>query len=209
SFWMTEHLFGETFQPPTGTMGYDRIINKFRKPFKTMDGYICALPYTDKHWERFFEIAGRADLGKDPRFKDGPTRAQHYSALYQVLDSLLLNRSTGEWLALFDEADIPAMPVNSLEDLRRDLHLEATGFFVERDHPTEGRITTMASPLDFSATPTSFRRHAPRTGLDGPAVLTEHGYSQAEIDALMAEQALLIPTFEAPSLSSAGAPPGS
>jgi formyl-CoA transferase len=205
SFWMTEHLFGEMFHPPTGTMGYDRIINKFRKPFKTADGYICALPYTDKHWERFFEIANRPDLARDPRFKDGQTRAQHYSDLYQVLDSLLLARPTGAWLALFDEADIPAMPVNSLEQLRHDPHLAATGFFTEREHPTEGRITTMASPLDFSATPTSFRRHAPRTGVDGPDVLRQHGYSAAEIEALMADKALLIPTFEAPAPAQATA----
>ncbi len=196
SFWMTEHLFGETFKPPTGTMGYDRIINKYRHPFRTSDGYICALPYTDRHWQKFFEIAGRPDIASDPRFVDGPTRARHYSELYQVLDSLLLDRPTAEWLTLFDEADIPAMPVRTLEEIPHDPHLVATAFFTERDHPTEGRITTMASPLDFSATPTSFRRHAPRLGVDGPDVLREHGYTQAQIDALMAEKALLIPTFE-------------
>ena len=50
SFWLTEHLFGETWKPGRGSMGYDRIINKFRHPFPTKDGYICALPYTDAHW---------------------------------------------------------------------------------------------------------------------------------------------------------------
>ena len=50
SFWLTEHLFGETWTPGRGAMGYDRIINKFRHPFPTKDGYICALPYTDAHW---------------------------------------------------------------------------------------------------------------------------------------------------------------
>ncbi|MBL8674854.1 MAG: CoA transferase, partial [Rhodospirillales bacterium] len=157
SFWLTDHLFGRTFDPPTGTMGYDRIINKFRLPFPTKDGHICALPYTDKHWERFFELAERPDLAADPRFKDGPTRAQHYNELYQVLAELLKPRATAEWLRLFDEADIPAMPANTLEEVLEDEHLKATGFFTRREHPTEGPITTVGSPLDFSKTPTSFR----------------------------------------------------
>ena len=42
SFWLTEHLFGATWRPERGAMGYDRIINKFRHPFPTKDGYICA-----------------------------------------------------------------------------------------------------------------------------------------------------------------------
>jgi formyl-CoA transferase len=67
----------------------------------------------------------------------------------------------------------------------------------------------MASPLDFSATPTSFRSHAPRLGIDGPDVLRAHGYAQTEIDALMAEGALLIPTFAAPAPVAAQAPAAS
>ena len=102
SFWLTEHLFGATWTPERGAMGYDRIINKFRHPFQTNDGYICALPYTDAHWLRFFEIVERPDLAKDPRFSDRTMRPKHFSELYQVLDSLMKHRSTQEWLDAFD-----------------------------------------------------------------------------------------------------------
>ena len=54
--------------------------------------------------------------------------------------------------------------------------LGATGFFTEREHPSEGPIVTFASPLDFEKTKTEFRRHAPRIGEDGPEVLREAGY---------------------------------
>jgi hypothetical protein len=69
-----------------------------------------------------------------------------------VLDSLLKHRTTEEWLEAFDKADIPAMPVRTLEELFDDPHLKATGFFTAREHPTEGPITTVASPLDFEKT---------------------------------------------------------
>ncbi len=81
---------------------------------------------------------------------------------------------------MFDKADIPAMPVRTLEELKDDPHLKATGFFTEREHPTEGPITTFASPLDFEKTKVEFRRHAPRIGGDGVEVLREAGLSDAD-----------------------------
>jgi crotonobetainyl-CoA:carnitine CoA-transferase CaiB-like acyl-CoA transferase len=193
SFWMTEHLFGATWRPQRGDMGYDRIINKYRHPFPTKDGFICALPYTDKHWQTFFELAGRPDLGQDKRFCDKLERAKHFSELYQVLDQVLKHRTTEEWLELFDKADIPAMPVRTLEEVLEDPHLEATGFFTQREHPTEGPILTFASPLDFEKTPTSFRRHAPPLGWDGEEVLREAGLSSERISKLAEQGALILP----------------
>ena len=107
-------------------------------------------------------------------------RPKHFSELYQVLDSLMKHRTTQEWLDAFDKADIPAMPVRTLEELLDDPHLKATGFFTEREHPTEGPITTFASPLDFEKTKVEFRRHAPRIGEDGVEVLREAGLSDAD-----------------------------
>jgi len=193
SFWLTEHLFGATWEPARGDMGYDRIINKFRHPFKTKDGYICALPYTDAHWLTFFQLADRPDLAKEKKFIDRNERAKHFSELYQVLGAILEHRPTEEWLEMFDKADIPAMPVRTLEELFDDPHLKATGFFAEREHPTEGPIRTFASPLDFEKTKVEFRRHAPRLGEDGEAVLREAGLAEDRIAALKAEKALLVP----------------
>ena len=193
SFWLTEHLFGATWNPERAPMGYDRIINKFRHPFPTKDGYICALPYTDAHWIKFFELAERPDLAKEKRFVDRMERAKHFSELYQVLAELLKHRPTQEWLDLFDEADIPAMPVRTLEELKDDPHLKATGFFTEREHPTEGAITTFASPLDFEKTKVEFRRHAPPLGNDGVEVLREAGLSDEAIEKLRADKVLIVP----------------
>ena len=193
AFWLTEHLLVESFDPPIGTMGYDPIINKYRHPFPTKDGHVCVLPYTDKHWISFFEIVGRPDLAKDNKFTDKAIRARHYDELYQILDQVMRHRPTAEWLKLMGDADIPVMPVRSLEELLTDEHLKATGFFVERDHPSEGRIRTFKSPLDFKATPTSYRRHAPKLGENGAEILDELGYTRDKIEALVAAGALLLP----------------
>ena len=175
-------------------MGYDRIINKFRHPFPTKDGYVCALPYTDQHWITFFDIVERPDLAQDKRFADRTERPKHFSEIYRVLDLLLKHRTTEEWLEDFDRAEIPAMPVRTLEELFDDPHLKATGFFTEREHPTEGPITTFASPLDFEKIKVKFRRHAPRIGEDGVEVLREAGVCDADIERLQVDKAFIVPS---------------
>jgi crotonobetainyl-CoA:carnitine CoA-transferase CaiB-like acyl-CoA transferase len=193
SFWMTEHLFGETYKPAIGTMGYDRIINRYRHPFETRDGHICVLPYTDKHWERYFEIVGRPELAKDNRFTDAQQRARRYNELYQIMDEVMRAKTTAEWVKLMEAADIPVTAVKSLEELLHDTHLNAVGFYAEREHPTEGPIVTFRSPMEFEKTPTEFRRHAPKLGADGRDVLAQAGYSAERIDALISCGALVEP----------------
>ena len=190
-FWMLEHLYDHTFVPPRGDMGYARILNEFRRPYRTRDGYVMALPYTAKHWSAFTEGTGRRDLAADPRFATLEARANNQAAAMAAIAEIMRTRSTADWLAFCEENDIPAQRINDLEDLLGDPHLAATGFFTRREHPVVGPVLTMASPFNFSRTPTSFRRHAPTLGGDGREVLAEAGFGAAEIDGLVASGALV------------------
>jgi crotonobetainyl-CoA:carnitine CoA-transferase CaiB-like acyl-CoA transferase len=62
AFVMAEHLAGHTLQPSEGELGYDRLMSKNRKPYKTQNGYVAIMPYNTKHWQRFFGLIGREDL---------------------------------------------------------------------------------------------------------------------------------------------------
>ena len=195
SFWLTEHLFGATWTPGARLDGL-RPHHQQVPPSVPDQGrlHLRAALHRRALGRRSSSIVERPDLAKDPRFCDRTVRPKHFSELYQVLDSLMKHRTTQEWLDAFDKADIPAMPVRTLEELFDDPHLKATGFFTEREHPTEGPITTFASPLDFEKTKVEFRRHAPRIGGDGVEVLREAGLSDAEIEKLKADKALIVPS---------------
>lgn len=192
-FWLTEHLFEETYVPSRGSMGYPRVLTPDRRPYATRDGHVCVIVYNEKHWRAFATEIGRPGLIDDPRFATQMARSNNQVAIMGLLTEVLLSRTTAEWLAFFDRADIPAMAAKSLEDLFDDQHLAETGFFTTRTHPTEGAIRTMASPFEFSATPTAFERHAPHIGQDGREVLAEAGLSEGELDALEASGALKVP----------------
>ena len=173
SFVLAEHLAGRTFVPPEGPAGYSRLMNEFRRPFKTRDGYLSVVPYTDAQWKRFFALAGAAALGDDERYRTQSARSRHFGPLYAFVEETVGQRATAEWIALLQDADIPFAPVNSVDDLLQDPHLAAVGFWNEIDHPTEGRLKQAGMPVHFSKTPSSVRRHAPSLGEHTDEVLNK------------------------------------
>jgi crotonobetainyl-CoA:carnitine CoA-transferase CaiB-like acyl-CoA transferase len=193
SYLMVEHLYGHTFDPPKGDMGYVRVLAPWRRPYRTADGHICMLAYTDRQWRRFWQAAGRPEMMDDPRFADLAARTRHIDDVYRLTGEVLAARTSRDWLALFDEIEIPAGPVNALADLPNDPHLAAIGFFRHMSHPTEGEIIMPDVPLRFSDSPAEISRLPPRFGEHGREILGELGLSCTDIDALAAACALVLP----------------
>jgi crotonobetainyl-CoA:carnitine CoA-transferase CaiB-like acyl-CoA transferase len=197
SYLMVEHLYGATFVPPKGEpnrgMGYARVLAPWRRPYRTTDGRICMLAYTDQQWRRFWQAAGRPEMMDDPRFVDLAARTRHIDDVYRLAGEALAARTSQDWLALFDKLEIPAGPVNALADLPDDPHLAAIGFFRHFRHPSEGEIVMTDVPLRFSDSPAEINRLPPRLGEHGRDILREIGVLAEEIDALAASGALVVP----------------
>ncbi len=186
SFVLGDHLAGHAFEPPLGALGYPRMLNPDRRPYRTRDGFVCVMIYTDRHWRSFFRALGREEeFDRDARYASMTARTQNIAALYRELAELLATRTTDEWLALFERADVPAMPLHTPETLVQDPHLQATGFFAFEEHPSEGRLRTMAFPSTWSATQPAASRPAPRLGEHSVEVLREIGYTPQRIAALL------------------------
>jgi crotonobetainyl-CoA:carnitine CoA-transferase CaiB-like acyl-CoA transferase len=188
-FVLSEHMQGQTFDPPTSPAGYPRTLSPHRRPYATKDGFIAVLPYNDGQWRRFFEIAGKADmLRTDPRFADIGSRTANIDALYEMVGEELKHRTTDEWLELLQRNDIPCMRPHTLETLLEDPHLADADFFRWEDHPSEGRIRTMREPSTWSETKPPTGRFAPRLGQHTREILAEAGFDSDAIDTLVAQR---------------------
>ncbi|SFW88657.1 CaiB/BaiF CoA transferase family protein [Amycolatopsis australiensis] len=191
-FVLGDHLYGHTFVPPIGNWGYARMMNADRRPYRTLDGYLGVNIYTDRHWQRFFTAVGRADLAADPRFAGIHGRTEHIGELYAFLAEVFATRSTGEWLELLTEADIPAIRMHTPETVLTDPHLTEAGFFTEEDHPSEGRLRTIGIPQQWSESTPELRYPAPRLGEHTEDLLRESGFGDDEIGELVASGAARI-----------------
>jgi crotonobetainyl-CoA:carnitine CoA-transferase CaiB-like acyl-CoA transferase len=167
-FVLADHSGGRAFMPPIGAVGYRRLLSPTRGPYRTRDGYLALVVYTDKDWRAFAQIVGAGDLlAPGSIFSNQESRTVHARQVGAFLEEHLARRSNAEWLASFDAADIPAGPVNSIDDLYDDPHLRAVGLFYETDHPTEGRLTATRFPVNFSRSPATLRRPVPNLGEHG------------------------------------------
>ncbi len=184
---LSDHFGGRTFEPPLGPPGYSRTLSPERVPYPTLDGHLSMLAYTDAQWHKFFAMIERPELSQDPRFVTMTERTIHIDALYKLVGQSLRARTTAQWLELLTEADIPAAPLNTLDSLIDDPHLAQIGFFKPFDHPSEGPLRQLASPVRWSRTPPAPPAAAPRLGEHSCEVLGEAGYSREEIDRLVAQ----------------------
>ncbi len=191
AFNMTEHLFGHSFDPPEGPMGYTRVLSPWRRPYETDDGHICMLAYTDVQWRRFWAEVGKPELAEDPRFDSLANRSDNIGELYRIAGGCLAGRTTAAWIEIFATLDIPAAPISSLEDVMADAHLEAIGFFRHAEHPTEGGIVMPDIPVRFSRTAAEIRRLQPKLGEHSVEILREAGLGDDDIEKLIAAHASL------------------
>lgn len=184
NFTLVEHFYGQHFRPPLSEAGYSRLLTKWRRPYRTTDGYVCIVPYSDQHWHRFFTEAGQPEFMQDERFRTMSARTRHIDTLYAELARCVALQPTSYWLAACERLDIPAAPYNRLNDLERDPQLAQTGYFTSMHDPAMGTIVTPAAPLKFDGT-TASHTLPPRLGQHTRDVLQEAGFTGSDVQRLL------------------------
>jgi crotonobetainyl-CoA:carnitine CoA-transferase CaiB-like acyl-CoA transferase len=115
-----------------------------------------------------------ADLAADPAYTTVAGRSLQIDKVYDFLSDQLRDRTTDEWLEIFDELDVPASRVHSFHDLLNDPHLAKAGTIVVEDHPTEGAVRRVRSPFLFDGRAVDDLTPAPTLGQHTTTVLDEN-----------------------------------
>lgn len=181
SYVLVEHLYGHHLPGHSDEIGYPRVLTEWRKPYQTQDGYVCMMPYTDKHWQTFFSQSGHPEYAEDERFTKISARTKHIAELYELAGQIVAKHPTAFWLEFCDKHEIPAAAANRLQDLESDAHLKSVGFFtdIQNDKGHQYRFTRSPIRMEHSSVEPAM---APRLGEHTRAELLNAGLSAEHIE---------------------------
>lgn len=192
SFMLVEHYYarhwqaGELSSAAPDELGYPRLFAAGRAPYRTTDGHVCVMPYTERNWRQFLNAVGHGSLLDDPRFQSAAARMQHIADLLEIVKVVVGTNTTEYWLELCRKLDIPCAPVNRLEQLESDPHLQAVDFFQSRLFGDEGifRFPRFPVCLEDSAVPVTL---PPRLGEHTSEIIRELELSEDVRCALLSQ----------------------
>lgn len=152
--------------------------------FPTGDAEMVVAVGNDRQFAKFAEVLGMPEMASDAKFATNPQRVAHREELIDIISRRMKEKASGEWRSLLQKAGIPHGPINDLQRLFEDPQVAARDMVLEVEHPTANKIKLVGSPLKFSRTPVSIRRHPPLHSEHTSEILQELGYSKDEISEL-------------------------
>lgn len=153
--------------------------------FATADSHLMLTVGNDGQFQRFCGAAGQPELASDPRYATNAARVQHRETLIPIVQALLSADTTANWLIRLRAADVPAGPINSIDEVFADAQVQHRGMRMEMPHPLAGSVPLIANPIRFSATPVEYRQAPPLLGQHTDEVLSgELGLDATAIAAL-------------------------
>ena len=187
--WESSVYFAEGEIP--GPLGSAHRVSAPYQALRTKDGYLNLGAATQPTWEQLCRAIGREDLMEDERFLAPWDRKAREEELAALLEETFSAQNTGHWLELLDAAGVVAGPIYNMEQVYRDPQVLARDMLVDTEDPELGTIRNIGVPVKLSATPGSIRRRAPALGEHSAEILMEHGFTQAEVDGLLADGVIL------------------
>ncbi|NCD08319.1 MAG: CoA transferase [Negativicutes bacterium] len=151
--------------------------------FTAKDGQVIVGAGNDRLWTKLCNVLNMPELLSDERFKNNGERTKHFHELHAIMNSVLVNKTIDEWIAVLEEAGIPCAPINNIERILKDPQVKARDMIVEVEHPIAGHLKMPGVPVKLSETPGAIHTHAPLLGHDVNAILQElMGWDESTIN---------------------------
>jgi len=183
-YWQSAIYFATGRSP--GALGSAHVLTAPYQAFHAKDGYINIGGANQSNWERICDVLGHPEWKTDPRYLTNDDRMANLPALVEAMNAVVITRTRAEWQARFDEAGVPAGPVNSIGEALTQPQVLARDMVVEVEHPKMGRFKTLGCPIKFSRTPSEVAGPPPLLGEHTRAILKTVGYTDADIDSMLA-----------------------
>ena len=177
-FQAVRYLNGAGVPPPAGN---HHPINAPYGVFRAKDGYLTLGATGEKRWPKFCELLDAQEWLDDPRFQTNGGRYENRLVLAKLINEKLQARTIDEWERFFNEAGIPAGPVNTMDGALNHPQVRHRHMVVERPHPVLGTVNLLGLPVKFSDTPGDVHRIPPGLGEHTDEIAREIGLSEDDL----------------------------
>jgi crotonobetainyl-CoA:carnitine CoA-transferase CaiB-like acyl-CoA transferase len=161
---------------------------------KTADGHMVVGVNNQRLWLRFCEAIGAQELTTDEQFDKPNRRVRNRDALQARIEAILTTDTSENWMRKLEAQGVPAGPLNTIAEAWDDPQIKARGLLAEAD----GR-KFIRTPIKLDATPAKVKSGPAEVGQHTREVLSQAGFTDAEIDALLASGAAATERKEAAS----------
>jgi crotonobetainyl-CoA:carnitine CoA-transferase CaiB-like acyl-CoA transferase len=156
--------------------------------FRAVDGWLMVAAGNDRLYAALCRELGLPELVDDPRFRANADRVEHREELASLLAARFGEELLATWLARLDAAGVPAAPIQDVGEVAGSEQTTALGLLQELPHPAIPELRLVGLPVSVDDARLAFHRPPPRLGEHSREVLAEAGYSEDEIDAILAQE---------------------
>ena len=170
--------------------------------FQCADGHVIIAVGNDSQFRKFCDIADRPEWAADPRFATNAARVRERDVIVPMIADVIRQWPQSRWLADLEGAGIPCGPINTIDQVLRDPHVEARAMKIDLPHPLAGSVPQVRAPLRFSGSPLSYTAAPPVLGQHSRDVLrTTLGIGEAAFADLVERGVVGVPAVDAESIS--------
>jgi formyl-CoA transferase len=149
--------------------------------FQTADGYINIAAAGDDIYRRLCKALAAEQLMTDPRYATGRARSENRDALNEAIGVITRGKSSAEWIEVLNKAGVPSGPIYKMNEVFADPQVKHLAMTRTVPHKVLGEVEVIGQPIELSRTPWSVRSATPEAGEHTDGILSELGYSVADI----------------------------
>ena len=157
--------------------------------FTAKDGNVIVSAANDRLWEKLCQVLGRMELINDERFVTNAKRTENVKALTDILNTIFKDKTINEWIEILEDAGLPCAPINTIDRVVHDVHIQSREMILEVEHPVAGKLKMPGLPVKLSETPGAIDAPAPLLGQHTEEVLKNVlGWDESKIKVFLGDK---------------------
>ena len=162
--------------------------NVYYRSYQAKDGIVTVGCLSDTLRKKMADAVGLHDIRFEPGYDPTSEETMQFNErLLKKAQGIFKQKTVAEWLAILDEAGVPAGPLRFVEELATDEQVIANDLVVELEHSLAGKVTMVGPPFSMSESPLEAKRASPALGEHTDEVLAELGYDAEQVQRLRDE----------------------